>query len=134
MSGQPTVDLHRFAPEVRPGIRLIPIIHEHVESTPYLRRALDELDPAAVAVELPTPLRECAIQAVRRLPKVSMIISEHPGEEALVWVVTPGDPLTEALRWALERQRSVACIDPDIPYTERHTDPIPDPTMSGWEQ
>ena len=111
----------------RPDLHLVPVIHECVELTPHLRRMLDRIDPATVAVELPTTLKEVALRAVRRLPMVSAIVSEHPGEDALVWVVTPADPMAEALRWALDRDRSVACIDPDLPYTERHRDPIPDP-------
>ena len=121
------VDLERLAPEVGEGIRLLPVVHERVELASVVRAVLEAVDPAAVAVELPTTLREAAAKAVRRLPLISLVISEEPGEEALVWVVAPGDPLVEAIRWALDRQRPFSCIDPDIPYEERHTDRVPDP-------
>jgi hypothetical protein len=121
------LDLEALAPEAAPGIRILPVVHERIELAGVVRAVLDRLDPAAVAVELPTTLTEAALRAVRRLPRISLILSEERGEEALVWVVAPGDPLVEALRWALERDRPVACIDPDLPYGDRHTDPVPDP-------
>ncbi|MEJ2086099.1 MAG: hypothetical protein P8Y44_10545, partial [Acidobacteriota bacterium] len=110
-----------------PGVWIQPVVHEHVESTPYLRQVLEELDPATVAVELPVTLEKIALRAVARLPKISLIVSEHPGEDALVWAVTPADPLCEAIRWGIERDRKIAFIDPDLPYSEKHVDPIPDP-------
>lgn len=116
-----------LAPESTPGIRVLPVVHERLEITALVRLALEELDPALVAVELPTTLYRAALQAVRRLPKISLIVSEEPEEKALVWVVAPGDPLVEALRWATERERPIRCIDPDLPYGGRHADPIPDP-------
>ncbi len=121
------LDLDLLAPEACPGIRILPVVHERIELAAVVRAALDQLDPAAVAVELPTTLTEAALGAVRRLPRISLILSEEPGEPALVWVVAPGDPLVEALRWALERDRPVTCVDPDLPYSERHEDPVPDP-------
>ncbi len=61
------------------------------------------------------------------LPRITLVLSEEPGEEALVWAATPGDPLVEALRWALERDRPVFLVDPDLRYEGRHHDRLPDP-------
>ncbi len=121
------LDLDALAPEAAAGIRILPVVHERIELAAVVRAALDQLDPAAVAVELPTTLTEAALGAVRRLPRISLILAEELGAEALVWVVAPGDPLVEGLRWALERGRTVALIDPDLPYGDRHVDPVPDP-------
>lgn len=126
------MDPERLAPEAAPGIRLLPILHDRVDLAAVVRRVLTALEPAAVAVELPTTLAEAAERAVARLPRVSVVVSEEPGEDALVWAVSPGDPLAEALRWARERDRPCFYIDPDIPYAERHADPVPDP-HSLWE-
>jgi hypothetical protein len=120
-------DAERVAPEVVPGIRLLPILHERVDFAALVRGALDELRPAAIAVELPTTLAEPVTRAVGRLPRISVIVSEEPGEDALVWVVTPGDPLVEGLRWAGENGRPTLLVDPDVRYRLRHRDPIPDP-------
>ena len=121
------VDLDRLAPEVVEGIRLLPVVHERVELAGVARAVLEAADPAAVAVELPTTLKQAAAKASGRLPRISVVISEEPGEEALVWVVAPGDPLVEAIRWALDRKRPFCCIDPDLPYAGRHSDRVPDP-------
>lgn len=116
-----------LAPEPAAGIRILPVIHDRVDMGSVVRAVLDELEPEAVAVELPTTLREPVLKAVRRLPKISLVISEQPGEDALVWACAPGDPFAEALRWSGERQRPVFFVDPDVAYADRHFDPVPDP-------
>lgn len=126
------LDLDRLCPEPLPGVRLLPIVHERLESAVVARAVLEALDPAAVAVELPVPLGRAAEQAVARLPALSFVVAEQPGEAALAWLVTPGDPIAEALRWALEHDRPRHYVDPDVPYAERHRDPVPDP-WALWE-
>ncbi len=122
------LDLDALAPEAIPGLRLLPVLHERVDLAPVVRAALDAADPAAVAVELPTTLADAAAVAARRLPRVTVVVSEEEGdEEALVWVAAPGDPLVEALRWAAEHERPALLVDPDVPYREHHRDPLPDP-------
>ena len=118
--------LERLAPEVVAGIRLLPVVHERLEMTAVVRAALAAADPRAVAVELPTALRDAALEAIDRLPRISLLVTREPGEEALVWVAAPGDPFVEAMRWARERGRAVHFIDPDLPYPEEHSDPVPD--------
>ncbi|HVS03215.1 MAG TPA: hypothetical protein VMT16_10640 [Thermoanaerobaculia bacterium] len=118
--------------EAAPGTFLLPIAHDRLDVAPLVRQALTAVDPAAVAVELPTTLAAAAEAAVARLPRISLIVSEEPDEDALVWVVAPGDPLAEALRWALEHGRRRFYVDPDVRYRERHRDPLPDP-WAAWE-
>ena len=60
-------DLDALALEAAPGIRILPVVHECIEFASVVRAVLDQLDPAVVAVELPTPLTETAVRAVRRL-------------------------------------------------------------------
>jgi len=117
----------RVAPLAGSQVRLLPVVHERLESAAIVRATLDRLDPAAVAVELPTTLGSVVERAIARLPQISLVLSEEPGEATLVWVVAPGDPLVEGLRWALERGRPRFYVDPDFPYRERHRDPVPDP-------
>jgi len=121
------LDLDVVAPEAIPGVRVMPMLHERVDLAPVVRAVLTAVDPAAVAVELPTTLADAAEQAVARLPKISVVISEELGEDALVWVVTPGDPLVEGMRWAAEHDREVVLVDPDVRYRHRRHDPLPDP-------
>jgi hypothetical protein len=125
------IDLDAIAPESIPGVRLLPVIHDRVDMASVVRGVLSELNPAAVAVELPTTLRDGVLKAVRRLPKISVVISEQPGEEAVVWTCSPGEPFAEAMRWAGEREKPLYFIDPDVAYKGRHADPVPDP-QSLW--
>ena len=121
------MNLDAVAAEAVAGIRLLPVVHDRLELAAVARAVLEAFQPEAVAVELPTTLAAAAELAVARLPRVSVVISEQAGEPALVWVVAPGDPLAEALRWARERGRPRFYVDPDLPYAERHADPVPDP-------
>ena len=121
--------LDRLAPEAVPGVRLLPVVHARVEMAAAVRAVLDAADPAAVAVELPTPFEEPVARAIARLPRVTLVLAHPEGEdeEAVVWTAAPADPFAEALRWAAERGRPGLLVDPDIPYPERHADPVPDP-------
>ena len=130
-------DLDRLAPEAVPGVRILPVAHDRVESALVVRAVLAALAAgaapvAAVAVELPTTLADAVERAVARLPRVSVVLAEETGEEALAWIAAPGDPFAEALRWAREHGRRRFFVDPDLPYAERHTDPLPDP-YAIWE-
>jgi hypothetical protein len=122
-----SLSIDAIAPEVVGRVRLLPIVHERVDLAALIHAGLELIDPAVVALELPTTLQQAAERAVGRLPKITVVISEETAEDALVWVVAPGDPLVEALRWANERQRPVVLVDPDVRYLYRHHDPLPDP-------
>ena len=129
------LDLDLIAPEAIPGVRVMPVLHERVDLAGVVGAVLDEVDPAVVAVELPTTLAEAAERAMRRLPRISIVLSEEEEEEALAWVVAPGDPLAEGLRWAAERGRRWTLVDPDVPYRARRRDALPDPHAAwtlGW--
>src|SRR3989304_10072097 len=103
--------LRALTPEVIPGVHLLPVVHERVDLASVVRAVLDDLKPAAVAVELPTSLTDIVLKAVRRLPQVSLVLSERPGEDALAWVSIAGDPFAAALRWASERSKPVFFVD-----------------------
>jgi hypothetical protein len=121
------MDLDRIAPEAVPGIRILPVLHDRVDFAALVMRLLAVADPAIIAVELPTTLVDAVRLAIARLPQLSAVISEEPGDDALVWMVAPGDPLVEALRWAAEHDRGTLLIDPDVRYPGRNRDPFPDP-------
>ena len=127
------VNIDKLAPEVVPGIRVLPVVHARVDMASIVRVVLDKMRPAGVAVELPTTLEESVGKAILRLPKISLVIAYEPDDEAIVWVVAPGDPFSEALRWVKDRKLRSFCIDPDLRYVERHNDPVPDPHLI-WEK
>jgi len=121
------LDVDEIAPEALPGIRILPILHERVDMAALTLAVLQLVDPALVAVELPTTLAEAVTTAVGRLPRISVILSEQHGADGLVWAVTPGDPLVQAVRWAHHHNRPVKLVDPDIRYRHQHADHLPDP-------
>lgn len=129
MKSQPHADLDvdRIAPEVQPGLRLLPVVHDRIEMAGLVAAILRKLEPAAVAVELPATLSGAVVAAARRLPQVSIVLSEELDEEPKIWICAPGDPFAEALRWALDRDAATFFIDPDIPGGEPAWDSIPDP-------
>ncbi|MCP4898812.1 MAG: hypothetical protein GY906_17720 [bacterium] len=110
-------------------VQLLGVLHERVDFAALVRWVLDEVSPSAVAVELPTTLREPVLKAIARLPQISVVLSEDQDEDPLIWVVAPGDPLVEAMRWAHDNNRPVELIDPDIPYRGRHRGNGPDPYL-----
>jgi len=117
------------APEVVPGVRVLPILHERLDMAPLVRATAQMLQPRAVAVELPHTLEQAVQGAIKRLPRITAVLSEEPGEDALVWIATPGDPLVEALRWAHEHERATLLIDPDVRYRHHHHEALPDPHL-----
>jgi len=123
---KPTATLH-VTREALPGLHLIGVLHDRVDLAGVVRAALEELQPTTVAVELPTTLAQAARDAVARLPRITAVISEAPDEDPLTWIVAPGDPIVEATRWAIENDRHLALVDPDIPYRGCHHDTVPDP-------
>ncbi len=121
------MNLDRIAPEAVPGIRILPVLHDRVDLAGLVAGLLAVLEPDVVAVELPTTIADAVGAAVRRLPRISAIVAEEPGEDAIVWIATPGDPMVEALRWAVEHDRDTTFIDPDVRYRARHHESYPDP-------
>ena len=115
------------AKEVCEGIWLCPIVHSRVDMALVIRGLLAHLEPDVVAVELPTTFEHHVKTAVRRLPALSLVISEDDENLPLVWTVAPGDPFAEGIRWAMEKERVIRFIDPDVSYAERHLDRVPDP-------
>ncbi|MGQ9858709.1 MAG: hypothetical protein ACUVS3_08460, partial [Thermodesulfobacteriota bacterium] len=109
------------------NVHIIPVFHERVEFADAVRLALEELDPKAVAVELPVNIESQVLKAVARLPEVSVLLYESSRGEPLYVPVAPADPLVEALRWGLERGSAVHCVDVDIDSPMFSHENLPDP-------
>jgi hypothetical protein len=109
------------------GIFVVPALHERLESAAAVRRALTELSPDAVAVEVPSSLQRAFTRAVDRLPAISVLLYETERGNTIYLPVHPADPAVEAARWALERNLPIACADLDVDGYADHRDPLPDP-------
>ena len=107
-------------------IEFIPIFHGRMEFAAVVREALLANPPRAVAVELPGTWREPLLQAVNRLPFLSLILSEEAEEEHPFLAVEPTDGMMEALRTARELGIPVELIDLDVEQYPMLSEPAPD--------
>lgn len=129
-----------FSEAERLGLRrgrwtYLPVVPRRLEFAAAVRRRLLELRPAQVAVELPRHGRQALLEALRQLPRISVLLgrSSFPPEwdedEApeVVAVIEPADALTEACRTALEIGAELVLFGTgDKPLWER-LDVYPDP-------
>jgi hypothetical protein len=87
----------------RGRVRYFPVVPGRLEFALEVRRAILAARPDVVAVELPVKLQEAYLQAVQRIPQMSVIFYATEEEEgrATYVPVEPADPFTEAIRTAL---------------------------------
>src|ERR1700749_5081460 len=83
----------------RGNITYFPVIPGRLEFAIEVRRAILEARPKIVAVELPGALEDVYLQALARLPEMSVILYPDPqnDERAIYVPVEPCDPFTEAV-------------------------------------
>ncbi len=113
----------------RGNFTYFPVIPGRLEFSIELRRAILRERPRLVAVELPGSLEDTYLQALARLPEMSVILYPDPqDEERGVYVpVEPCDPFTEAVRTGLEVDAEVIFIEPDSGDRPHLPDVYPDP-------
>ncbi|HYL77262.1 MAG TPA: hypothetical protein VEU96_23815 [Bryobacteraceae bacterium] len=113
----------------RGNFTYFPVIPGRLEFSRELRRAILRDKPRIVAVELPGSLEDVYLQALARLPEMSVIVYPDPqDDERGVYVpVEPCDPFTEAVRTGLEIDAEVVFIEPDSGDRPHLPDTYPDP-------
>jgi len=113
----------------RGNFTYFPVIPGKLEFSIELRRAILRAKPKIVAVELPGALEDAHLQALARLPEMSIIVYPDPqDEERGVYVpIEPCDPFTEAVRSGLEVDAEVVFIEPDLGDRPHLPDLYPDP-------
>src|SRR5580692_5733894 len=113
----------------RGNFTYFPVIPGRLEFSIHLRRAILRDRPKIVAVELPGSLEDVYLQALARLPEMSVILyPDREDEERAIYVpVEPSDPFTEAVRSALEVDAEVIFIEPDSGDRPHLPDAYPDP-------
>jgi len=113
----------------RGNFTYFPVIPGRLEFSVELRRAILRERPRIVAVELPGALEDVYLQALARLPEMSIIVYPDPNDdERGVYVpVEPCDPFTEAVRSGLEVDAEVVFIEPDLGDRPHLPDTYPDP-------
>jgi hypothetical protein len=113
----------------RGNFTYFPVIPGRLEFSVELRRAILRLRPRTVAVELPGSLEDVYLQALARLPEMSVIVypDPHDDERGIYVPVEPSDPFTEAARTGLEVDAEVIFIEPDSGDRPHLPDAYPDP-------
>src|SRR5260370_1356375 len=105
-----------------------PVAPGRMEFAIEVRRAILTARPDVIAVELPVRLREHYLQAVRRMPEMSVIFyaSDDEGGRAVYVPSEPTDPFTEAIRTGLEIGAEILFADPDVGERPHLPDVYPD--------
>jgi hypothetical protein len=112
----------------RGNFTYFPVVPGRVEFSIELRREVLKQRPRIVAVELPGSLEDVYLQALARLPEMSVLLyADDNHEDSAVYVpVEPCDPFTEAVRTALEIDAEVVFIEPDFGDRPHLPDSYPD--------
>lgn len=105
-----------------------PVVPGRVEFAAAIRRAILERRPGVIALELPTTLADAYLQAVRRLPEMSVVFyPDDVEEDTAVYVpIEPCDPFIEAIRTGLELGTELVFADPDTGGRPHLADSYPD--------
>src|SRR5215469_12093030 len=100
----------------RGNFTYFPVVPGRMEFSTELRRAILRDKPRIVAVELPGSLEDAYLQALARLPEMSVIVYSDPkdDERGIYVPIEPSDPFTEAVRTGLEIDSEVIFIEPDV--------------------
>ncbi len=111
----------------RGRLHYLPVIAGELEFAEEVRKAILVERPQVVAVELPATLESSYLRAVQRLPEVSVILFDEPGQERSIYIpVEITDPFVEAIRSAQEVGADVFFVDPDIGERPHLNDLYPD--------
>src|SRR5262245_6690008 len=94
-------------------VTLLPVFHGRMEFAAEVRQTLLANPPQVVAVEFPSTWREPLLQAVNRLPFLSLILGEEEKDQ-LFLPIEPTDALVEAARTGRELGLQVEFIDLDV--------------------
>jgi hypothetical protein len=113
----------------RGNFTYFPVVPGRLEFSIALRRAILRDRPSVIAVELPASIEDTYLQALARLPEMSVIVYPDPqDDERLIYVpVEPTDPFTEAVRTGLEADATVIFMEPHSGDRPHLPDLYPDP-------
>ncbi|UCD01002.1 MAG: hypothetical protein JSV23_08965 [Promethearchaeota archaeon] len=95
------------------NIYIIPTFHSRIEFAKLVRIALFKVFPDVIAVELPNNVQEEVIEAVERLPFLSLIgFADTLNPKKLNFIpIDPGDSIMEGIRIGLEHNIPIGFID-----------------------
>jgi hypothetical protein len=113
----------------RGNFTYFPVVPGRLEFSVELRQSILSARPRIIAVELPGSLEDTYLQALARLPEMSVIVyPDSRDEERGIYVpIEPADPFCEAVRTGLEVDAEVIFIEPDSGDRPHLPDIYPDP-------
>lgn len=110
------------------NVIFFPILHNRIEFALELKRRFEEFDPDCVALEYPDTLREKIVQAIKRLPFLSVVYyQEEKSGEFVYLLIEPTDAQVEAIRICMEKGIPFYFIDRDMDRYPVDRSPMPDP-------
>jgi hypothetical protein len=93
------------------NIYFLPSFHNHLQFSIEVRKLFAKITPDIVAVELPDIYYSEVIQAVNKLPKLTMLCLDH-GQDTYEYIpIFPSDSMIEGIRLAKENSLPIAFID-----------------------
>ncbi len=135
----PLPDTDACSSLVRGRFSYLPVAPGRIEFAIEVRRRILSERPAVVAVELPETLEAPYLDAIQRLPQISVIFYNDPvarsrshqapeaeDEQSIYVPVEPADPFVEAIRSAQEIGAQVVFADPDANERPHLPDTYPD--------
>lgn len=115
------------------NVTALPLVHGRLPFAVEARRQMLEHRFDAVAVELPPSLEGAVLDAVGRLPRISVVLYRDrpefldPGNRHLWYVpIDPGDGIVEALRIALGERTPIHFVDAEVEEFEAPRVLLPD--------
>lgn len=128
------------------SIIALPVLHYTMEMAAEVKRLFDLHQPDCVAVEMAESLQPLLLRAAGRLPDISLVKTyiinpaapplettsgtlppNNPLSPPLYYMAEPCDASFEALRLALDHNKSAFCIDLDIENYPEYREAFPDP-------
>ena len=112
----------------RGNFTYFPVVPGRLEFAMEVRRLILAERPRVVAVELPGALEDVYLQALARMPQMSVIVfPDAQDDERAVYVpVEPCDPFTEAVRTGIDASAEIVFIEPDVADRPHVADNYPD--------
>jgi len=112
----------------RGNFTYFPVVPGRLEFAIEVRRLILAERPRVVAVELPGALEDVYLQALARMPQMSVIVyPDAKDDERAVYVpVEPCDPFTETVRTGIDAAAEIVFLEPDVADRPHVPDAYPD--------
>ena len=110
------------------NVIIFPILHNKLEFTLELKKQFEIISPDCVAVEYPATLKKRIVQAIQRLPFLSVVYyKEEKADDFVYLLIEPTDAQVEAIRICLENNIPFYFVDRDTEDYPIDRTPMPDP-------